>query len=381
MEIQPFWTCLFVSIGATLILMQPLLRYVCTGWNAKRKDIMDSLNPKARLSYYLMFGCSEPRPTSAAEACVSFENLYYKWYGRRYFIGPGILLGLTSFTATAAVVVTVLGKGLLASNPLFNIGVIASAALGGAYLWVVNDHIGRARRLDFSPADVMWSVLRIVIAVPMGYAFSTFFKDDLAPFIAFSFGAFPLPGLISLIRRFSEKKLGEKSELEEHSDDLIQLQGVNKTILERLSMEDVSTITQIAYCDPVRLTMRSNLSFNFVIDCMGQALAWMYLTKMLDTLRPFGLRGACEIKYFMDDLTRDGKPEDKAGREAAQLLLVKIAAAVQIPQELLQFAFNQIALDPFTVFLSEIWAIPDGLEGCGDKSAGAGASTNPPATA
>jgi hypothetical protein len=80
-----------------------------------------------------------------------------------------------------------------------------------------------------------------------------------------------------MLRQLSEKKLDLGATTVEASDDIIKLQGINRTIVERLSNEDITTVTQVAYCDPVRLAMRSNLSFNFVIDCMNQALAWMYL--------------------------------------------------------------------------------------------------------
>jgi hypothetical protein len=328
---------------------------------------MDSLSPNARLAYYVMFGGSEPLPKSADEACKKFERFYSDWYGRRYFTIPGILLGLVGLTATTAVVVSALGGGILAQNSLFKIPIIASASLAGAYLWVVNDHISRARRLDFSPADVMWGVLRISIAVPMGYAFSAIVKDEVAPFIAFGFGAFPLTELISIMRRFTEKKLGADATPEATSDDLIKLQGINKTILERLSDEDVTTITQIAYCDPVRLTMRSNLSFNFIIDCMNQALAWMYLSEKLNTIRPFGLRGAFEIKYLMDDLEPESdESQNEDDQKEANQLLQQIATELKISPELLNNTFEQIAGDPYTIFLYEIWDTPDGLESCSD---------------
>lgn len=366
MKIQALWTCSFVASCTLFLLLQPTLRYLRSGWKAKRKDIMDSLSPKARLAYYIMFGSSEPRPADSAEASIKFEDFYTAWYGRRYFVIPALLLGLVGLPAITAVVFSALGEGIFSPNPLFKVPLIASASLGGAYLWVVNDHISRARRLDFAPSDVMWGVLRIVIAVPMGYAFSAIVKEDVAPFVAFGFGAFPLSALISLMRRFTEKRLDADATPEETSDDLIRLQGINKTILERLSNEDVTTITQIAYCDPVRLTMRSNLSFNFIIDCMNQALAWLYLGDKLNIIRPFGIRGAFEIKYLMDDLLADGdNPEVNKAREEAQALLEQIAQAVQAPKDLLKFAFDQISGDPYTIFLYEIWETPDGLEDCG----------------
>src|ERR1700685_2887793 len=108
MSIPPVWTCLFVTLLVTLVLLQPMLRYIKTGWRAKRKDIMDSLSPKARFAYYLMFGCGEKRPNSQEEACKNFEDLYSEWYGRRHFTLPAILFGLTGLASTAAVVISAL---------------------------------------------------------------------------------------------------------------------------------------------------------------------------------------------------------------------------------------------------------------------------------
>jgi hypothetical protein len=161
----------------------------------------------------------------------------------------------------------------------------------------------------------------------------------------------------------ANKKLELDPTPEEATDDLIKLQGVNKTILERLASEDVTTITQIAYCDPVRLTMRSNLSFNFIIDCMNQALAWIYLEDMLAVIRPLGLRGAAEIKYLMDDLTLEAStaPQEKAAYDKANTLLGQIATKVAQSPETLRFAFGQIAGDPYTLFLEQVWSCPDDL--------------------
>jgi hypothetical protein len=368
MDMSPLWTCIYLTLCVSAILVQPLLRYVLVGWKAKRKEIMDGLRPKARHAYFLMFSCSEPVPNDLDVASSKFERLYSRWYGRRYYTVPGVLLLLVGLTVVGSVIFSILGSGIFPSNVLFSLPPTAVAALCGAYLWVVNDHIGRARRLDFSPADVMWAVLRIVIAVPMGYAFSSLFSKEVGPFVAFGFGAFPLSLLLSILRRLTERQLRTESTAEESGDDVIKLQGINKSILERLSNEDVTTITQIAYCDPVRLSMRSNLSFNFIIDCMNQALVWMYLSELLNTIRPFGLRGAVEIKYLITDLRSDGdEPADKDTREKAQALLKQIADAVKMNPELLQFAFGQIAEDPYTIFLYEIWETPEGIEGCCPK--------------
>jgi len=236
------------------------------------------------------------------------------------------------------------------------------ASVAGAYLWVANDFISRARRLDFSPSDVQWGSLRLIIAIPMGYAFSAVASKDAGPFVAFAVGAFPLTALMSMLQRLARKSLAIEATKEEAADDIIRLQGINPTIVERLSFEDVTTITQFAYCDPVRLVMRSNLTFNFVTDCMSQALAWIYFQDQLGTvLRPMGMRGAVEIGCLIHEFddTSDATEESKAAHARAQIALPQMAAKLGVSPEVLQITFRQIAGDPFTVFLSQVWG-PDG---------------------
>jgi hypothetical protein len=363
LDIKPLTVFLLLVFAAIATLLQPLLRYYLVGWRVKRADIMDGLTANARRLYFAMF-CGDKAVPSLDHVNASFEKLYDRWYGRRFFVVPGILLFLVVTLASVFVVLTILDEHKFAVNPLFNLPPTAVAALSGAYLWVVNDHIGRARRLDFSPSDVMWSVLRMVIALPMGYALSSIVKDDVAPFVAFAGGAFPLATLLSVLRRLAAKQMGTEALAEENQDNIIKLQGINKVIVERLSDEDVTTVTQVAYCDPVRLTMRSNLTFNFVTDCMNQALAWMYLEDSLDVIRPLGMRGAVEIKYLMDsyDTEDDADPIDLAAREDAQDVLPLIAAAIKQSPSTLLTTFRQVAEDPFTIFLAEIWTLPSELE-------------------
>ena len=106
-------------------------------------------------------------------------------------------------------------------------------------------------------------------------------------------------------------------------------------------------MTQVAYRDPVQLIMRSNLTFNFVTDCMNQALAWIYLKDDLSKVRPLGIGGACEVRYLMTDYDDAGIDMDrKAAHDRAVAAFPKIAAALTQDPETLQFLFRQIAEDP-----------------------------------
>jgi hypothetical protein len=355
MDIEKWVVCGLLIVAEMGAVMFPLLRYVYVGWRAKRKDIMDGLDTDARLAYFKMFSRTAGFQTAKA-ASDKFEQLYEQWYGRRFFVWPGMLLFLTALAGSTLVTFSELAARKYIPNPLFDVPATAVAALAGAYLWTVNDLISRSRRLDFSPSDVQWGALRLIIAIPMGYAFASVAASAVGPFVAFSLGAFPLATLSSMLRRVANKQLGLEATPDEASDDIIKLQGINKAIVERLNNEDVATVTQIAYCDPVQLVMRSNLTFNFVTDCMNQALAWMYLEERLDKLRPFGMRGACEIRHLVQDFD-DDSPDSarKAEHDRAVAAFPVIAAAVGLDIAALQITFREIAGDPYTEYLAQVW--------------------------
>jgi hypothetical protein len=340
---------LLISIG-TFALVFPVVRYVVVGWAAKRKDIMDGISPDARACYFEMFSRAEGR-TAPSEASKEFERLYVEWYGRRFFGVPGVLLFFTALFAVSAVVFTGLDRLDYHGNPIFRVPDTAMAALAGAYLWVLNDHISRARRLDFSPADVLWAVLRLVIAVPLGYAFAAIAPGGSALFVAFAIGAFPLSDILSIIRRLADKYLGLGLSSSDGTDDIIKLHGINKPIAERLWQEDITSITQIAYCDPVRLAMRSNLTFNFIMDCMNQALAWMYLEDGLNKLRPLSLRGAVEIRNLVEACDDPASKDHKSANDA----LPELANAVNQSPATFYRTLQEVADDPYTAFLRKVW--------------------------
>ena len=348
-------TAVFI-LTAVAALMAPLMRYLAIGWRAKRKDIMDGMSAYARFAYFQMFSRSETIP-KPSEASANFETLYSHWYGRRLFCVPGILFAVVGLIAVTLVILTVVTeRGYLAENPLFTLPITAISAVAGAYLWVLNDHISRARRRDFSPSDVSWGSLRLIVSIPMGYAFTSIAPGSTGPFVAFALGAFPLTELQSMLRRLANKRLQLDGTPEETSDDIVKLQGINKDIAERLADEDIQTVTQVAYCDPVQLTMRSNLSFDFVSDCMNQALAWMYLEKGLDEVRPLGLRGAQEIMCLINDLDNESaEPESKRAHDLAVAAIPVIAKALNQDPATAQFMLRQIAADPYTLFLQHVW--------------------------
>jgi hypothetical protein len=195
-------------IAACAAAFIPFMRFLVTGWAAKRKDIMDGLGEQARVAYFEMFVPADKVPKEE-DAIKAFEDFYTRWFGRRFFAVPAVVFCIVVLIASTLIVVRGLrGVGYLNNTPLFDLPWTATAAISGAYLWVCNDFISQGRRLDLTPADVSWGSLRLIIAVPMGYAFASIASDSAGPFVAFALGAFPLSALTLMLNRLTSKKLG-----------------------------------------------------------------------------------------------------------------------------------------------------------------------------
>jgi hypothetical protein len=284
--------------------------------------------------------------TTPQQASTMFAALYRKWYGRQRFICP-----ILAVLVVAAIENFYLAKELIRIVEATGTVTLAvtPAAIAGAYTFVAWDFFDRAQRRDLSTADILRGALRLAIALPLGFALSALTQEG-SVFLAFAIGVFPLNTISVILRQLANKKLNLEIGAAETHAQVAQLSGVDSSIADRIAEADVTTIAQLAWCDPIQLTMRTNLSFSYVIDIVSQALAWVYLESKLDALRPFGLRGAFEIRVL---LCEDLKSSDPNTRAEANAVLPSAAAAVGMPLPGLMYAFDQMANDRATDFLYE----------------------------
>ena len=351
-EMPEILLAIFIFL-ATILIMAPVTRFLYVGWAAKREDIMDGQSTDARHKYFAMF--HRTMSIDKKDAFDKFDEFYIQWYGRKRYTPAATLLlfvGLVSSYVGISSAMCWNGSVAKDQSPVL-LPPLALYALSGGYLWVVNDLISRSRKLDLAPSDIYWGVLRLVVAIPLGYGMSSFFSDidSVRNFIAFSAGAFPLSDILTNIRKMSLTKSGLKIPDVIGNDNVINLIGINADVAERLANEDITTITQLAYCDPIRLTMRSSLTFNFVTDCMNQALAWEYMEARMNKLRPLGLRGAVEIRHLYHNIEMGTAAEKKA----ANSVLDCAAKILEQDRITLKMAFFEISEDPFTAYLESIW--------------------------
>jgi hypothetical protein len=191
-----------------------------------------------------------------------------------------------------------------------------------------------------------------LIAVPLGFSFAAIFNDAVGITSAFLLGTFPADTLFKYSRRYVNQKMNVTDQSDQISNELEQLQSINKEEAERYRNEGITNILELAYADPVDLTIRTNFDFNYVLDCSSQALLWLYLGKNIEKVRALGLRGAQEAVTLYDGLNSNDIDE----KAMYQKNFMEIAKALGLCENAFKIALMQIAEDPYTEFICDIWA-------------------------
>jgi hypothetical protein len=341
----------------TFLCCYPVIAYARRGWAVKRDEVVNSLSDTAKKIYLQVFFKRETKKEAAA---ADFELMYDQRYGRRRLIVPSFLLVLVLLPLTFLVSERALAAVAAANGwslppghfpRLMILPGTAVAGIVGAYTWIVSSLISAAASYNLPPAVVLSSVLRLIVAVPMGYAIAYLAAPGLAPFIAFAIGAFPLSTVQLLLQRVATKQLNLEMEADGRRDQVRQLSGVDPLIADRLREADITTIPQFAYCDPVQVSMRTNLGFEFVLDLVGQALAWIYFEQKLGALRLLGLRGSVEMRSLLEDLTS----KDEKEKEHAEATQNAAAKAVGVEPLAFNNVCEEIAYDPYSDFIWQVW--------------------------
>jgi hypothetical protein len=344
------------------ILCTPIVGFLRGGRKVRREEVLRPFNPELIKLYFRMFSpekwaaIAEDGQLSDKQLVLAFCRNYDERFGLwRYLVSSLLLMATTAATLYLALVAAAAWlQNDNATHTLPSIGVVAVA---GAYLSVVTEIIARHRAGDLWPRDLLLAALRMALAVPVGYAFSAMAAEPIGLPIAFMMGAFPIKTLITMSRRLAARKLslGEEARIPEDagsgSSELEKLQGVRGAIVERLDDENITTILQLAYTDPLELTIRTGYSFTYILDCVSQALAWIYLEGHLQDLRVLGMRGACEVRNLIEGLDK-GKAKMRERRKAQ---VEAIAKKLEVDVESCELMLREIAEDPHTTFIADIW--------------------------
>jgi len=358
-----------ILIGTGIVAALPLIpvgHYLCFGWPARKQQIISRLSDKS-IDLYRRTFC----PNSTFLDSAGFAKNYDVRYGRPLFFFPVLLFAVALLILTYLSVSWVYGHDWAGATE--GTAKIAIFSLAGAYVWITYDLIIRARQNDVVTSDINRATLRLLVSLPFGFAISAFAGVVTGSAVtlstgalAFFVGAFPTDTVLKFMRRTAGVPL--KLDADSGGEDVQQLtkiDGISVPIAERFIDEGVRTNLQLAYADPVALTIRSGMEFSFILDCCGQALVRMYFDdEKMKVVEKFGFRTGVEVGDFLsgcDDTVNQTvaagmtppAPESKQAAAPAQLAI--FAGELGMEPAAARFILDQIAGDPYTDFQNEIW--------------------------
>lgn len=335
-----------------LILIGPTIAFLLEGWNQRKSEILTGLSGGNEIikKYFDQFHPTfETRITDMSER---FNQFYNSQIGVIKFMFPLMMLFAVSFLSIKFCISTIKTFGIIQSiNGQDQFKYIAMFALMGAFVWVLYDQIYRWWYSDFTPANLYWASFRFIVSIPAAYSLSTIILPELKYGIAFMLGTFPTDSLFSFMRRIARQKLGLGEE-KGYESELQKLDGIDFRKAERFGEENITTICQLAYSDPIKLTIRTNLGYSYLVDCISQALLWIYVKEGQPTWRSMGLRGSYELVNLAGLLISEDEDDIDQGKR----LVKALSERLNVDESGIVNLVEEVAHDPYSRFLYESWS-------------------------
>jgi len=241
---------------------------------------------------------------------------------------------------------------------------IVLAFLGG-YVWSFYDLLSSGYRGDLAPGRLFSMAFRIVISVPIGYAFSLLVLEGAGGFAAFVASAFPLRDLRLLARQwflrvYAGESAGRASAREDSLRDRVQ--GLSTDTLARLQEIRINTVLDMAYADPLALVAQTGFALRHVVDWVDQSLLALYAGEKMPLLPSLGIRSALEASHFYNThCVHDPEEKEKKPRKGFERdpLVRELAKVMGRSPGALANMLGEIDGDPHVELLSLLWGEDD----------------------
>jgi len=345
----------FAAYASLALLLLPSILFLFTGWRIRRDKLIAYLSPEALVIYFKQFPWKGSTEVDPKKRFVRQFNLLY---GRRHFVMPLLVFITLCMTALWISVRSIQARFQVGPHAL-RLPDVALFAMAGGFVWVISDQLGRLARRDLSPRDVYGWTFRILLSVPFGISAAALMTPSLKYAVAFFLGAFPTQTLFTIARRIASDKLALGDLQSNNVIELATLQSVSRDKAETFQDQGIDTVAALAWADPVDLTIRTNFDFNYVLDCMSQALLWVYFQEKTKMLYPYGLRGSQEAFTFVTLLNGLLSPDEGSSttidRGRAQSAVQQMATVLGLTEDSFRTTLDQVAADPYTQFIANVW--------------------------
>lgn len=332
MALAVYWLAV-ISTGLPFVMIYVAYRHTLLG---KRVMAQQVLAQEGVLESYLnAFGrtaisYSEKAP-SPKDIVDTLFNFYYSTGSYLFGIGMNLLVAIGVSTCIA----------VAAHIPLLNLAPDLARLAGkipptlafsfvGAYIWSLYDLLKRYRSVDLTPSAFQFSWLRLLAACIVGPLISAGATDGLKNLIAFSVGMLPLQAVFEYFADLASKQMGKTiTQKPACPPDLHKLQGMTLDSIDRMEERRVDSAATLAYTDPIKLFLKTEMEWLVIIDVIDQALLYNYVGDKLVILPPIGIRGSIEAAIIYQRLCSDVPAE----KDEANALIPKLKDKLGLSQE------------------------------------------------
>jgi hypothetical protein len=223
------------------------------------------------------------------------------------------------------------------------------AAIAG-YFWSVMDLLDRGRNNDLRPAAVhlLWS--RLPISALFAPALLTILTDAAKVPVAIAIGLFPLRTIMQFLKARVPQVSG--SPLKEDAPTLHLLQGMTEALQLRFAEDRIERVEHLVYHDPIKLSIRSNIEWELLIDLMDQSLLVQHIGEKIEKIRELGFRGGIDLAVAWEYLTTG----DAASQQRTEAVLREIGRRLEVPYEGVVHLGKILYEDPLIAFLWAQWS-------------------------
>lgn len=171
-------------------------------------------------------------------------------------------------------------------------------AIAGAFLYISPLYISRYARLALTPHSLLELLLRLWLAVILGVLLAPLLADTLRPVAAFVGGLVPMASYDWLRTKvFPQYNKQEETEEAVRMKKLLQLLHLDEDLLDQLQHIGIRSVLELAYENPLRLFVETDLNLVVCIDLVDQANLWLYVPdeNIRQDLNRYGIRTAIDI--------------------------------------------------------------------------------------
>lgn len=340
MRFDTIWTWILALIPALLYfwLYLSYLQVI----NDKRDELKGLLTRGGAMQQYVKaYGEKGNDPQQVASRILICNNYAPLSYLRA--------LLFTAFLTTAATAIAIARAGLPITLPSRLVEFLKAspaipamlAGCAGAFVWGLYELLRRYRVGDLTPSAIYFTGIRLLVLAAVGPALSTVLKKGFSWAIAFGLGVLPLNTIADVAAEPTRRALKIAAPEPPGQDKLFEvIQGLTPEMIDRLNEAGIDNAQQLAFTDPLRLLVRTNLGWKVILDLVDQAFLAVYVGPKIAELRPLGVRGAVELCGVKDNVQ----------------IVESIAAILGRSRDDVAGLIDTVCYDPTRAFIAELWS-------------------------